>query len=364
MILAQLSEIIRKGMGWCPNAQMIKTAPVVFSTPPAIVHPLEPDGGPGGSGRIGRGIQVVTESIRTLVREKQLLWFSVMTGLVIAFMFMAQYTLRVLDTYPYDMISDSLWIVLTFTIEMVSLFFIFYLLAGLVLSRPTERRGMGISIREGLLKAKAYVRPLVVWSGIISILGTGIYLLIRSSADLMMSSLMLRFPFGYIVTPEAYGIGPIPGTYFILYASYSTLLMMTINVILLVLTLFVVPVLVLERKTLYGAIGESVRLMKKSWGEMLVCFLIFGVILIAFTSLSGIFQIIFDAVSLNGPFWYEFYYKGGWGAVAAAYITAWIGLVLIGATLAGIAIRNLYRYATTGQIPGAPEGEQEVQASA
>ena len=49
--MIQVSEIIRRHMGWCPNAGILRTAPPVIATPSAAIHPAEPDGSPAGSGR-------------------------------------------------------------------------------------------------------------------------------------------------------------------------------------------------------------------------------------------------------------------------------------------------------------------------
>jgi hypothetical protein len=358
MKMTFISDSIQRGMGWCPKAQMIKTAPLVLSMPPAQVLSPGPDGGAGRSGRIHRGTRIITDSIGTLVRNREILWFSVLTGLVIAFMFIAEYFLHILTlSYPYEMIGSPIQALATFCIELVSMLCLGYLLAALMLSRASETRGgsMG-SIRRGLLQAKDHLRPILIWSGIMAIPGTAIYFLTRYAdpGNLMVNGLINRFPFDYIVEPEAHGIGPIAGGFHILFASDSTFLLMSINVVLIILTLFVIPVLVLEKTALSGALGESFRLIKKSWGEILVCFFILGIAFIAFTLLSGIFQIVFSAVSLNGYFWYEFYYKGGWGLVAGVYMIAWMTLVLTGAALAGIAIQSLYQYAKTGVIPATP----------
>ena len=356
MILAQLSEIIQKNMGWCPNTGMVRAAPSVLSVPSGVMLPLEPDGGAGGSGRIGRGIEVLSGSIKTLNKEKRLLWFSVLAGLVIAFMFMAQYALHVLGSYPYEMISYPLGLVLTFCIELISVFCICLILAGLFLNRPADPVDAGVSIRAGLSKATTHARALFCWSGIMAVIGTSVYLLIVSTGDLSIQSLITRFPFGYIVTPEIYGPGPIAGLFHIQYASIATIQMMIINVAVFILTAFVIPVLVLERKPLSAAIGESTRLIKKIWGEMLVCILLLGIVITGFSLISGIFQVIFSAVLLDSPFWYEFYYKGGWSAVAALYMAAWFTLVLIITTVSGIVIRNLYTDTTSGRMPEVPEG--------
>jgi len=353
MIVAYLSEIIQKWTGWCPNRQMIRLAPAAITMPSTIHIPLEPDGSAGGSGRIGRGIELFTGSVRTLVNEKRLLWFSVLFGVVAAFMFLALYAIRILGSYPYGVISYPAGIVLTCAIELVSIFCLGYLITGLVLSGssgPTVMRG---SIRGGLDEAKKHLRALLYWSGILAITATALYFLVQPAVELTLHSLLYRFPFGYIVTPEVYGQGPIAGEYHILHASAATFLLMVINAILLVLTALVVPVLALDKKTLTGSIIEAIRLAKKSWVEMLVCVLIPGTILVIFTALSGGFQTVFNASDLTsaGSFWYEFYYKGGWGVVAALYITAWMALVLIAATIFGIAVRNIYSWAKTGAVP-------------
>ncbi|WP_321506217.1 hypothetical protein [uncultured Methanoregula sp.] len=362
-MITHLIKNIQHRFGWCPNTRMIKTAPVMLSTPPAFVLPSGQAGGAGGQGRIGRGIELVAGSIRTLTREKQLLWFSVLTGLVIAFMFLAQYTLHVLGSYPYEMISDPAWMVLTYAIGLSGIFCFSFLLSGLVLNLSPEDPKKDQSIREGLSEAGKYLRPLLTWSAILAVAGTGIYLLFRSAGELTIDSLINRFPFGYIVEPEAYGTGPIAGGFHIMYAADATFMMMIITLFLFAITAFIVPALVLEKKSIPGAIGESARLIRKSWGEMLVCFLILGTALIAFTALSWLFQMLFYAVELNGPFWYEFYYKGGWRVVAALYMAAWMIFALAGATIAGIAIRDLYTYAKTGRMPGSHETLREVQSS-
>ena len=351
--MTSVSEILGQWFGLCRKPPVLRTAPAAFMDLSVTANPAQPGSGgaTGGSGRIGRGIGILSESIRTVKREKRLLWFSVLVGLVIAFMFMSLYALHVLESYPYEMISYPLGLALTFCIELISVFCFCLILAGLILSRPTDPAETGGSIREGLSKAKTHATALFCWSGIMAVIGTSIVLTIFSTGDLTIQSLITRFPFGYIVTPEVYGQGPIAGLFHVLYASLATIQMMIINVALFILTAFVVPVLVLERKTLSAAIGESTCLFKKSWGEMLVCILLLGMVIVAFSLVSMIFQVIFNAVLLDSPFWYEFYYKSGWRAVAALYMALWFALVLIVATIAGVVIRNLYTYTTTGRMP-------------
>ena len=358
--MISVSRIVGQWLGLCRKPPVLHTTPVAFIESPATANPTPSGsgGGAGGSGRIGRGIGVLSGSIRTVNREKRLLWFSVLVGLVIVFMFIAHYALHVLGSYPYEMISYPLGLVLTFSIELISVFCFCLILAGLFLNSPSDPADMGGSIRKGLSRAKTHAGALLCWSGFMAVIGTSMVLLVTSAGDLTLSSLITRFPFGYIVTPEVYGQGPIAGLFHIRYASLATIQLMIVNVTLFILTAFVVPVLVLENKPLPAAIGKSTRLFKTIWGEMLVCILLLGMVIIAFSLLSVIFQVIFNAVLLDSPFWYEFYYQGGWRAVAALYMTVWIALVLILATVSGIVIRNLYAYTTTGRIPVVPDANR------
>ncbi|MEI7858141.1 MAG: hypothetical protein WCH85_11675 [Methanomicrobiales archaeon] len=158
----------------------MRTAPLILATPPVTVTPLEPDGGAGGTGRISRGIGFAKGSIRTLIRERQLLWFSFLTGLVMAIMFVANYVLQRLSSYPFDAIDLPRWLILTFAIELFTVFCLTILLAGLILSLSPGETSRPRSYREGVSRAKQYLRPLAEWSVIIALCGTALYAFIPS----------------------------------------------------------------------------------------------------------------------------------------------------------------------------------------
>ena len=92
----RIYEVIHKWMGWCPNAnaRTMRTASPVMVTPPVTIHPAQPDGGAGGSGRIDRGFNLFFGSIRILIRNRQLFWFSFLTGLVLLFSLMITFALQ------------------------------------------------------------------------------------------------------------------------------------------------------------------------------------------------------------------------------------------------------------------------------
>ena len=90
-MITKISENIFELLGWCPNAPAVRTASTVLVIPSEIVHSSQPDGGSGGSGKIHRGFSFALTGTKTLIRNRQLLCFSLLTGLVMAFMFISQY---------------------------------------------------------------------------------------------------------------------------------------------------------------------------------------------------------------------------------------------------------------------------------
>lgn len=348
----QLTEILRSYLGWCPNAPAMRTAPVVLVVPPETMHPAQPDGGARGLGRIALGIGVALSGTKTLIRNRQLLWFSLLTGVVMAFMFIAQYVLYLFGPYMYNTIDFPRWLILIFVIELVTVFCLNVLLAGLVMSTsPEEDRP--VSFRQGLFLTKQYLRPLADWSVIVASVGTGIFIsaLYIGYIQITMAlyPLFHQFPFGFILLPEYYHIGPIAGTFAIQNGLTFTLILSGINLLLVVLTLFVVPLLVLEKKRLPEAIAGSATLMKKVWSEALACFLILGVVLFAVSLTSLLFGIVYGFVA---PEMLLFWYPGDvWIAAAVLFILALCGLAFIISTVAGIATVNIYTYGKTGRMP-------------
>jgi hypothetical protein len=352
-----LFDTFKPYFGWCPNAPAMRTASTILMTPSVTLHPLEPDGGGEGSGRIDRGLKIAAESIKFLNRNKQLLWFSLLTGLVLAFMFTTQYGVRLLGTYPYDAIDFPRWLVLTFAIDLVSVFCLTVLLAGQLMSLSSGDPGRFVSFREGLFRTKRYLKPLFSWSVIIAFFGTTIYILF-SNFQLIPFNLypvLDQFPFNFVLLPEFHSRGPIGGTYAMLTGVTFMILAMGINIVLFILTLFVVPLLVLENRRLPEAVFGSFSHMKKLWGEIMVCFLIFGLVLFCVSLTSLLFRVVYGFVA---PHMLLFWYPGGaWIAAAVLFIVALCALAVIISTIAGIATFNLYTYGKTGRMSCIVQGK-------
>ncbi len=355
MTISHVSEVIQGWLSWCPNTPTMRTVPVIHPMPQGSMFPIEPDGGAGGSGRINRGTLVATGSIRTLMNNKRLFWYSFLTGLVILFMFAAEFSLHVYSSYPHPEMPYPVWIALTFGIELIAIVCINFLLAGLIVSASPD-----ISRRvETIGGFMVHMRSIALWSFILAVLGTAFFVILNQYFGNLTTALQLmisQFPFDFILEEPLRGPGPIGGGFHATNAATYTILATIINLGLFVVTLFVIPLLVLENKSLRGAVAESASLFKKTWREILACFLMFFTVFCVFSLISVIFQPVFNAVSLNGPFWNAFWYGGGWLAIGAIYILAWCILASIGSTAMGIATLNLYMYGKTGVLPGVTKG--------
>ena len=131
--------------------------------------------------------------------------------------------------------------------------------------------------------------------------------------------LLLIYPFGFMMTAD----------------------FIVINLILFVLTPFVVPLIVLEQKTLKEAITGSFALMKTIGVEVVTCAAFLGVVIF------GVFltHLLVQAASgIVNP--YEtvmFHPTVGWITLAVLYNLTLAAFALVVATIGGIAALEIYR---------------------
>lgn len=331
MIITRISELIHDWMGWCPNTQPLRTVPPVIATTPVTINPAQLDGGAGGSGRIDRGIRLVTGSIKILIGSRRLLWFSFLTGLVLVFSLITTFGLQFLSgTNPFTGISpftepqialiakgSLTWLTLTFATQLVTVFCSLFLLAGLITCVSLLFSGRTATIREGLSLAGNHIRPIAIWAVVFALFGT-------------LQSVLLNL---------------YPGNFLLIFA------LLIIFGLLGLVTIFVIPVLVFENRNLVGAITGSLSLIRRTWAEIILCVFFFWLLgfVIGFLSLI-------PAVAIGFP-------SGNpvlLGITIALYLLVLIILIFIGSTAMGIILVGLYSYAKSGRIPEMFEGKQEV----
>jgi hypothetical protein len=331
-MITRISEVVREKLGWCPNARTIRTAPVAIARSPVSMTFTQPDGGPSGSGRIGRGIKLATGSIRILFRNKQLLCFSVLIGLVIGFSFAASLYLQFISgtnpfpgmnlvtNSPVDIIAKGSlpWLALTLILSLITMFFMTYLLAGLIACVSRILSGRVATLREGLSEARKHMSSLAGWA-IIQALGGTVY---SFFANIYMENLSILF--------ITYGF----------------------SLVFFVLTLYIIPSIVLGNNTLVTAFLESLSVFRKTWGEIIVCFGIFFLIAFGIT-LASVIPMSVVVFSSGSAVLVQ--------AVAALYMLVILVIIFIGWTVVGIATFGLYIYGKTRRIPPVFEKKQEVE---
>ncbi len=269
--------------------------------------------------------------------------------------------LLLLDPYYSGLLTS---LVLTFGIELLTVFCLGFLLADLALSLSLKKDGK-VSFFQGLKLAKKYLVPLAGWSVVVALAGTLLFTICEYSFVLnriIWGSLLCvqsQFPFNFVLEPFQYVPFLQPGNWwFISFALDDTLILFAITVFLFVLTLFVVPLLVLERKSLKEAVLGSCILMKKVRGEVAACVLGLGMVVFAVSLLILLFH--FSGVGYgwwdSGQIYTSFTFpSNAWAAAALLYVLALSGLTLVAVTIGGIASLDLYRFAKTGQMPGSAE---------
>jgi hypothetical protein len=300
MTLIRISEIIHGWLGWCPDARILKTSHAGIVTPPLENPTILPDGGPSGSGRIRRGKDVAAESMKMLVRNGRLLWFSFLIGLTFVVTIVtdlyigfisgtnAFFGTSVMNPPTILVAEGSLqWVALTFTAAVIEFVVFFSLAAGLILCVSQIPLGNSMTIREGLSRAWYHKRAIAGWT----IIGALLWI----------------------------SAGPFACGFFLI-------------------TVFAIPAIVLDNKDLVTAIRDSVSIFRRMWVETYVSF---GSILLitlgfVFVTLFAIGQVAF-----------------AYGLINEGILAGMIGLVMcvlmaIGLVIMGIDTFILYRYEKAG----------------
>jgi len=458
--MIRVSEIAEHWFGLCRKAPMVRVSQKGIGNQPESAHESSPDGGDGGPGTIRRGTGAAISGMKTLIHNPQLLWFSLLVGLVLAVNSIAQCwlvtfpsssewrfffnsdSIRLLPplvltfmlglvmvfclgfflvglalsisskkdspvsffqgliktkkylvpltglsmvaalagiwlfVHPFIVQSELFvrnprWllfvdpdsfrllilIVQIFVIEFATVFCLVFLLAGLIMSIASGKGGP-VLFFQGLTRAKKYLQPLAGWSVVVALAGSLLFIageysiLVSSVIWQSLFNVLNQFPFNFILnyllpsTPFitllppnlAWGLGS---------ALVDTLILSAINVLLFILTLFVVPLLVLERKSLKEALWGSFTLMKKIWGEVAACVLGLGMVVLAASLMfllfqfSGVDRVWWDAGQMYTSFTNP---SDAWIAAGLLYVLALSSLALVVATVGGIAALDLYRY--------------------
>ena len=363
--MTRVSETAEHWFGLCRKHPAIRMVSPAIPVQPETGHSSQPDD--GGPGRIRKGLCITASSTKTLIQNPQLLWFALLAGLVLAGHLVIQGILAFFSTtYRSDLIGSPF---VAFAVELPTVFCLLVLWAGLVLCLSYDA-GNPVSFLCELKKVRKFLVPLAGWSVVVAFAGTLLFTLGVTLASLNVPSwlhvfdiygnlyiflfnVFSQYPFNWSLNPDVFiaclHSGVVPG-----FGSgfpnpfIETLIFSGINVLLVLLTLFVVPLLVLEKKHLKEAVFGSFILTKKIRGELAGCVLGLGLAVFAASLTFLLFQ--FTGISTvdvsNGITSISSSRPGdAWIALGLLYSLALSGFALIVATIGGIASLDLYRYA-------------------
>jgi hypothetical protein len=380
----EIISVCKQYLGWCPNTPAIRTAPVVLMAPPENIHPAQPiDGGSAGSpGRIRYGATIAIGSLKAIFRDRQLLRFTFLSGLVMLFLIAVEEFIATQNAYIVTHLDNSLSFIISyppedplivydtrffdisipfgdsffsfdvrlFVIEMFCLFCFTVLLACLVIYRTGKGTLRPPTIRESIAGVSAHARSLATLSVTMALFGALLNAIIFQTQFFgkivfMIEMAVFNLPYAYYLQGE-----PI---YMAVYYSFE---IMFINIILFLVALYVVPVIVLEKKGLVPALAGSVTLMRRTWRELLGCAVIYGAIVLGVAAIALV--IGQSPYLLNHDF--DFFINMSRGqllmmTVCFLFLTGCWVTMAAGFTTAGIAITDLYSCGTETLVKKEPE---------
>ena len=245
-----------------------------------------------------------------------------------------------------------------FLMEMICLSGFIFILAGLVLYRSGNRGKTAVTVREGCAIVRASFWSLAALSTGMAFVATIVYIFISHSqffGSIVHGITMALFYLPY----EYYNPG---GVFSVLYASanFFALEIMVINILLFLAALYLIPVIVLDKKGLIPALAGSVTLFRRTWCEVLGCILVFGFIILVIAAVALL--IGQSPLLLNHD--YDYFislYRGNLPMTIVCYgfiVACWIFLAA-GFTAACVAISNLYQIGKSDGISVIPEGSQK-----
>ena len=206
-------------------------------------------------------------------------------------------------------------LVLAFAFYVLSYFVIIFFNSALVFAAHERLAGGDPNIRSGLSGASQSIATIFVWAVVAATVG-----------------LILN-----ILSSQARQRGGMMGM-------ISHIIISMLGAAWTLITFFVVPLIVIERRSFGDAFKTSLSMLRRTWGEQIVANFGLGIAaFLAFLVAAGITALLFFVLS---PL-------GGFGAFIAIVIGVVLiaGVALVFATLDGIYKAALYNYAVDGMVP-------------
>jgi hypothetical protein len=260
--------------------------------------------------------ELMKSSWHVLMRDKVLLLFPVVSGIA-CFLVLVTFIVPVFGVGGAGMRSLArgtggvAGYVVLFLYYLSNFFVVFYFNAALVDFVTTRLRGGEPTVGASLRAASSCLPQIAVWA------------VIASTVGLILKALESRAGF------------------------LGRIVISLIGVAWTLVTYFVVPIIIIERKGAFDAIGSSKDLLAKTWGKQIVSGLGYGIIGFLLT-IPAIIVFIIAIVAVAGS---QGQHVGSMGTLAVLAVLYLIGLGIVLGTLRAIFGVVLYLYAQTGNAP-------------
>ncbi len=271
-------------------------------------------------GKTANTWELMKSSWRVLMRDKALLLFPVISG-VACFLVLLTFILPALGIFHGGMSTVArstsvLGYVLLFGYYLCNFFVIFFFNAALVAFVVERMKGGEPTLAGSLREAVACAPQIAAWA------------VVAATVGVVFKVLESRLGF------------------------LARIVIAIVGVAWALVTYFVVPLIVIERKGAIEAIGASKDLLARTWGKQIVSGLGYGLIgfLLTIPAIVVIVIAIVGVVS-SGVHDAGLLYVGGFGLLAQAAVLYLIGLAIVLSALRAIFSTVLFLYARDGTVP-------------
>ncbi len=273
--------------------------------------------------RLSTGWELVKQSFQVLKLDKELLLFPAVSGLA-CLVVLASFALPLWNS-PYanivleegQMPEDPIAYVILFAFYLVNYFVILYFNSALVACAIIRLKGGDPAVGDGFRAANSVLPQIFGWA------------LVSATVGLILK----------VIESRSERVGQI----------VAGLLGMGWSIV----TYFVVPVLVVERKGPVEATKRSLAILRKTWGEALSANFGAGLIFFLITLIALIPLIAVAALGIAGI---------NTGSIVLAvigfglFVVVLVSISLVSSALHSILLAALYVYAAEGQVPEIFEG--------
>lgn len=250
----------------------------------------------------GRSFQLVQESFRVLKKDKEIILFPILSGIV-TFLLFISFIIPIFLTSGFEG-GNYLSYVLVFLYYLLSYFIVIFFNTGLITCANIRLNGGDPKFMDGINNALRHINKILVWA------------LISATVGLILGAISRRSGvLGRIVV----GL---------------------IGMVWSLLTFFVIPVMIFENIFVIESIKKSGALLRKTWGENVVgqfsIGLIFGIL--------GLIGLVFPVLG---------FLSGSLTLVIISFgvmILYWVFLGIMSSSLNGIFTVALYNFATRGVV--------------